>query len=266
MSKESLKDILLNVKPGDYDKIMNHSITQEDIKDFYNLYCEFASMESDYQQMILGRKEAAKDLIKKLELLKQMSELIARGMNRQKTHYEYAKRELKNASIDEDEYYKVFEVLRQLASSESVQYEIKTIRFPAYDSSERHGYRTTEEYEGEITVLAEKEALSRFESDKKLPYLKKEMLEEIYQHGFSMVLFGNDEHKTEGLDLPNKQTLGYCHPIVFYLQNDELATATLSLIKFIEDNGTDLGQIEIDDLITVLKLNYQKRNKQKRLA
>ena len=74
MVKESLKEKLLNVKPGDFDKIMRHQITQEDIKDFYDLYCEFAFFETDYQQMILGRKDAAKDLTKRLELLKQMNQ------------------------------------------------------------------------------------------------------------------------------------------------------------------------------------------------
>lgn len=59
MSKESLKEILLNIKPGDFDKIMNHSITQKDIMDFKNLYCEFISLERDYHQMILGRKQNA---------------------------------------------------------------------------------------------------------------------------------------------------------------------------------------------------------------
>ena len=41
MTAENLKEILLNVKPGDYNKIMEYQITQEDIKDFYNLYSEF---------------------------------------------------------------------------------------------------------------------------------------------------------------------------------------------------------------------------------
>ena len=36
MTAENLKEILLNVKPGDYNKIMEYQITQEDIKDFYN--------------------------------------------------------------------------------------------------------------------------------------------------------------------------------------------------------------------------------------
>ena len=62
MTAENLKEILLNVKPGDYNKIMEYQITQEDIKDFYNLYSEFVSLENDYQQKILGRKEIAKDL------------------------------------------------------------------------------------------------------------------------------------------------------------------------------------------------------------
>ena len=102
MTEESLKEMLLNVKPGDFDKIMGHQITCEDIKDFYDLYCEFASLETDYQQMILGRKDTAKDLIKRLELLKQMSEFISRGMNVQKGHYEEASRDLNDSNIDDE--------------------------------------------------------------------------------------------------------------------------------------------------------------------
>lgn len=147
-----------------------------------------------------------------------------------------------------------------------MQYEIKTIRYPAYDSSERHGYRTTDEYTGEITILAEKEALLKFESNKKISYLNQKMIEEIYRHGFSMILFGNDEHKTERLNLPNKQKLGYYHPIVFYLQDDELANAVTSFISFIQENGADLNQIGINDLVETIKSKYQKRNKQKILT
>ncbi len=40
MVEESLKEILLNQKPGDFDKIVHHVITNEDVKDFYNLYEE----------------------------------------------------------------------------------------------------------------------------------------------------------------------------------------------------------------------------------
>ena len=264
MSKESLKEMLLNVKPGDFDKIMSHQITQEDIKDFYDLYCEFAFLETNYHQMILGRKDAAKDLTKRLELLKQICELISRGMNIQKTHYEYASRDLKDSNIDEEQYDKVLEVLRELANNESVQYEIKKITYPAYDSSDRYGYRTTDEYTGEITILAEKEALSKFETGKRIPFLNQEMIEEIYRHGFSMALFGNEEHKIERLNLPNKQILGYYHPIVFYLQDDELANAVGSFISFIEENGADLNQIETSDLVETIRSKYQ--NTQKKLT
>ena len=126
MTAENLKEILLNVKPGDYNKIMEYQITQEDIKDFYNLYSEFVSLENDYQQKILGRKEIAKDLVKRLELLKQMNELILRGIITKIGHYENASRNIKDSSMDEEQYEKVFRILRQLASDESIQYEIKT--------------------------------------------------------------------------------------------------------------------------------------------
>lgn len=264
MAKESLREILSNSKPGNYDKIMNHPITQEDIKDFNELYCEFVSLENEYQQMILGRKEVAKDLVKKLELLKRMSELIARGIKIRKEHYEHFTRDLKNTTPDE--YYKVLEILKQLASNESIQYEIKTIRYPAYDSSERHGYRTTDEYTGEITILAEKGALSKFDCSKKMPYLTQEMLVEVYQQGSSMILVGNDEYMTERLNLTNKQTLGVYHPIIFYLQDDELSTATEAFMRFTEENGADLDQITPYDLVQVIKSKYQKQNKRKELV
>ena len=263
MSKESLKEMLLNAKSGDFGKIMEYQITQEDIKDFYELYCEFASLETDYRQMILGRKYTSKDLTKKLELLKQMGELISRGIKIQKEYYEDASRDLENAYIEEEQYNKVFEVLRRLASNDSVQYEIKTIRYPAYDSIDRHGYRTTEEYTAEITILAEKESLSKFKSDKDISHLNQKMIEEIYARGFSMILFGNDEYTTERLNLPNKQVLGYYHPLVFYLQDDQLANAISSFIKFIQENGADLNNIEINDLVETIKSKYKIRNRQK---
>lgn len=37
--------MLLDIKPGDYEKINNHIITKEDIEDFYQLYLEFLKEE-----------------------------------------------------------------------------------------------------------------------------------------------------------------------------------------------------------------------------
>lgn len=261
MDEESLKEMLLNVKPGDYDKIMDHRITQEDISDFNNLYSEFASLEKDYQHMILGRKEASQELVKRLDLLEQMSRLIERGLKSQKYHYENVSDTSISFGIEDS--YKVLEVLKLLSSNESVQYEIKTITYPAFDSSERHGYRTTSEYTGEITILSERNAISKLDSSKKLPYLRQEMLLEIYQHGYSMILLGNDEYMTERLNLPNKQTLGYRQP-VFYLQDDELADATSLFMRFVEDNGTDLEYLEVDKLVQTIKSKYQKSKKRKK--
>ena len=260
MAKEILKEMLLNAKSGDYEKIMNYSITLEDIKDFYDLYCEFASLEADYNHMILGRKDVAKDLAERLELIKQMSKLIDRDIKIRQDNYKSVAKDL---NINEEQYNKVFEVLRQLAANESAQYEIKIIKFPAYDNSVRYGYRTSEEYTGEMTILCEKGALSGFESDKKMSYLNSIMLEDIYQQGFSMVLFGDC---VEEINLPNKQFLGYYHPIVFCLQDDSLASASKAFINFIEENGADLNHIEIDDLIATIKSKYKKRNRQKLLT
>lgn len=61
--------------------MMEHAITEEDIRDFYDLYNEFISLERDYQHMILGRKEVSQELVKKLELLERMSRLIERNKN-----------------------------------------------------------------------------------------------------------------------------------------------------------------------------------------
>lgn len=255
MAEESLKKILLNAKPGDYDKIMDHRITQEDISDFNNLYSEFASLEKDYQHLILGRREASQELIKRLDLLEQMSRLIERGMKSQKYHYENVSDSSISFGIEDS--YKVLEVLKLLSSNESVEYEIKTITYPAYDSSERHGYRTTSKYTGEITILGEKNAISKLDSSKKLPYLSQEMLLEIFHQGFSMVLLGNDEYMTERLNLPNKKTLGYHQP-VFYLHDDELAIATTLFMRFVKENGTDLESLEVDDLVRTIKSMYQK--------
>lgn len=188
-----------------------------------------------------------------------MSEFITRGISIQKSNYEKSVRELEDINIDD--YYKVLEVLKLLSSNELVQYEIKTLTYPTFDYSERHGYRSAEEYTGEITILAEKEALSKLvDISTEMSYLTKDMLREVYQQGFSMILVGNDRYRTE-LNLPNQRTLGYFYPIVFYLQDDELAIATSSFMSFIEENGTDLEQIKIDDLVQTIKSKYQKQKK-----
>ena len=260
MVKESLKEMLQNAKSGDYDKIMKYVITQDDIKDFYELYSEFVIDEVNYQQMILERKRVAQDFIQKLELLRQMSELISRSIDIKKRHYEYAANNSKDLIIAESQYDKVFRVLKQLASDETTQYEIKTIKYTAYDSNERHGYRTTDEYLGSVTILAEKQSLNEIESYKK-NYTIREMLENIYKFGYSMIIFGNDEYTTERLNLPNKRILGHYHPLVLYLQNDNLTKSISSFIEFINENGPDLDGIEANDLLGVLQQKYKSNSK-----
>lgn len=261
MEEERLKDILLNAKPGDYFKIQNHIITKADVTDFYNLYVEFKAAEDRYHKMVLGRKEASLDLVKKLELLEQMSSLIFDNIRFQKSHYEKAAKDLKDTRIED--YDKALKVLRALASNDSIEYDIKTITFPAFDSSERHGYRTTSEYTGVITILGEKSSLSGLDDSKKLPVLTQKMLKEIYQLGFSMILTGNDEYHTERLDLPNKLVIGYYQPIVCYLQNDELEKAISALTGFIEENGADFEQISVEDLVKAIKDRELKLNRVK---
>lgn len=239
--------------------MMEHAITEEDIRDFYDLYNEFISLERDYQHMILGRKEVSQELVKKLELLERMSRLIERGIKTQKYHYENSMKDVNNAKIED--YQKALEVLKELASNETVQYEIKTLTYIAFDSSERHGYRTTEEYTGEITILAEKSSLKEFDSSKKLPSLTQKMLLDIYKQGFSMILVGNDEYMTKRLNIPNKQSLGHYHPMVFYLQDDNLSTAVSSFMNFIEENGPDIEGMEVGYLVQVIKSKYLRSKK-----
>ena len=258
MEQEKLNNILINDKLEDYDKTINHNITEKDIIDFNNLYLEFLILENEYKKTIYNRKETAKKLTKILSLLNQMNDLITRDITRKRAYYDLAMRDLKDVNINE--HYKVLEVLKQLASNESVQYEIKTIEYPAFDSTERHGYRVTEKYEGEITILASKNALSKIDDSKKLPYFNQKMLLDIYNQGFSMVLVGNDEYMTEYLNIENMHKLGNFHPIVFYLQNDELNDATSLLMEFIKDNGADFSQIETNDIVNAIKSKYKKRN------
>lgn len=262
MERESLKEMLLNIKPGDYAKINTHVITEEDIKDYYNLYSEYFKAKNEYSHLILGRKEKAQELLKTLKLLETMNKLILEGIKGERNYMEDSINELRYAHIKD--YSKAFEVLKRLAETDKVKYEIKAIKFPAYDSIERHGYRDTIEYEGEIIILGESETLSKYDFSSSNQYFSKDTLIEIYNHGFSMVLIGNDEYKTD-LKLPNKHTIGNYHPIIFYLQDDELANAASKFIKFIEENGPDIEGMEISDLVNIINSKYCKSKKRTKL-
>ena len=71
-----------------------------------------------------------------------------------------------------------------------------------------------------------------------------------------MILVGNDEYMTKRLNIPNKQSLGHYHPIVFYLQDDSLSTAVSSFMNFIEENGPDIEGMEVGYLVQVIKSKY----------
>lgn len=262
MSDERLLEKLLNCKQGQYSKLLKHDLTMDDIEDFKTLYQEFALLQKDYSKLLFGRKEAAKGLVKKLKLLEEMSRLIQRGTEKQRRYYEDFTQDLKDTGIRD--YNKAFEVLKKLASNGAVQYEIKTIQYSTFDSSERHGYRETTEYTGEIMILAEKELLSQnFDDSENQIYSIKLKTENIYKQGSSVIIAGNDEHLTlpTRLGLPNGQVIGYFPSIALYLQKDELATAASSFISFLEENGTDLDKIDVDDLVQAIRKKYQKTKK-----
>ncbi len=54
MNNESLKNILLNAKPGDYEKIMNHTITEEDIIDFCK--CQYKNAQKGENNYVQKRE------------------------------------------------------------------------------------------------------------------------------------------------------------------------------------------------------------------
>ena len=76
-----------------------------------------------------------------------------------------------------------------------------------------------------------------------------------------MILVGNDEYMTKRLNIPNKQSLGHYHPMVFYLQDDNLSTAVSSFMNFIEENGPDIEGMEVGYLVQVIKSKYLRSKK-----
>lgn len=261
MKEETLLEKLTNCKPGEYSKVINHILTITDIKDFMELYQQFWSLQDGYSKLVLGRKQASKELVEKLKQLEEISGLIELGIKNQRQHYENLMQDLDHIGTIKD-YKKVFEVLKQLSSNLIKQYEFKTIQYPTFDSSERHGYRTTKEYTAEITILAEKELLlNNFDDIKESSHHMRKKLLDIYKQGSSVIIVGNDDSMTTHLDLPNKTTLGNYRPIVFYLQDDELGKAASCLIEFLKENGVDIGTIEVNELVQALKAPKQKIKK-----
>ena len=267
MGKYNLKELLINSKPGDFDKNMKYNVTKEDIEEFYRLCCEVYRFEKIYDEVLLGRKEMANELNKKIDLLRQMNEVISKNLNLKKEHYENV---TKNLRIEKDQYRKVLEVLKKLASNSSTKYDIRTIEYLTFETDERYGYRSSIEYTGNLTILAEKEALSILDNKdinvtNKYGFLNDDVIKEIYNKGFSMVLFGNDRDTINELRLPFNYFKGLRSPLVFYLQDDELASAAKSFMNFIEDNGADLNNIKESDLIETINLRYLRDQKVKKL-
>ncbi len=152
---------------------------------------------------------------------------------------------------------RVLKVLKDLSSNDVTKYEIKTITFPTWDSYDRHGDRFRVEVNGKLTILGEEEAISKLDSSKKMKLLTQDMLIDIYNQGYSMILFGNTEYYTERLRIKDKEIIGYNEPLVFYLQDDELSIAASSLINYVRENDINLREISEADLTGALR-KYQK--------
>ncbi len=260
MKKKSLKDILLDPK-SNYETITGHIITSEDIMDFYNLYLEISDLEKEYEKTVYGRKNEALKIREKLMLLANMNNLFEKNLKAKVQNYEIATKNIEDVRVKE--HYKMLEVLKELASNDEVKYVVKTFNFPAVSFSENNGYRYSYDIMGQLIILAEEKALEKLGSSEHLTHLRRSMLEDIYNQGFSMVLAGTNEHLTENLNIENKRMLGVYQPLVFYLQNDELSKAAYSLMLFINDNGADFSNLEVTDIVKAINEKYIVRSKKR---
>lgn len=253
MAKKSLKELLLNRTEGDYYILRDYVLTEQDVKDFYDLYRDYTEIESKYQTLVFGRKEQAKVLSDMLTLLSEMGEIIFREINAKKNEINQSLTELEYANIEDE--MKALEIIKELANAEEAEYDIKVIHYQTYDSSERHGYRTMEEYTGEVVILAKKQALDKLEDDS---IISKEIAQ-IYEEGHSFIVFGNDEFMTSRLSVP-KQILENYQPLVFCSQGDDVLANAFSLfVHYVNQNGAKFPDISVLDIAKEIKKTYLKR-------
>lgn len=250
------------IKSNDYYEFGDYSITENDIKDFYNLYCEFESLENDYQQMILGRNKYAEKLMQKLELLERISVLITNNIN-EKRKYKYISM---NYPLYIEESYKAFEVIKQLANSNNLTYDIKSVKYVEHGGGiSKHGYHLNgDSYNDSLVILAEESVLNECCFPNKPAWKLDELLKYIYNNGTSMILLGN-ERRTNVINIENNEEFyaPYGKKIRFYFQDDELAKASQAFIDFIGENGGDLNNIDIEDLVNVIKEKYYNKSVQR---
>lgn len=257
-NNRTLKEMIIS---NDYCGLSEYSITENDIKDFYDLYCEFESLENDYQQMVLGRKEYAEKIVQKLELLGQFSELINKNINeKRKDKHFYIK------SLYIEESFKALEVIKQLANIDGDKYILKSVDYVEHSGGiSKHGYHLDgDSYNDTLIILAEESILNEYDLSNKLAWQYNNILKDIYNCGTSMILLGN-ERRTNVINIENNHKFfaSYGKKMRFYLQDDELSKASQAFIDYIEENGSDLKDINIEDLVNVIREKYYNKSKVK---
>ncbi len=253
MANKSLKEILVEKGENYYQTIKDYQITLDDVKDFYLLYQQITQLEDKYNELIVGRKEAAQVLCDKLELLEEMSKFITEKIERKNNHYG----KCRNTIVFSENTDKVLEILLHLANDEGEHYDAQRIWYTSYQNSERHGYRDTSETSSSFILLTDKEALKEYNKSKKSSI--KEKLQNIYQK-YSMILIGLTEDIISRLNIPEIQKFGiYMYQFALCPKEDELTKSTKAFIDFIKENGSDFDQMEIVDLVEIIKSKYKDR-------
>lgn len=255
MANKSLKEILVEKGENYYQTIKDYQITLDDVKDFYFLYQQIMQLEDKYNELIVGRKEAAQFLCDKLELLEEMSKFIAERMERKNNHYG----KCRNTIVFSENADKVLEILLHLANDEGEHYDAQRIWYTSYQNSERHGYRDTNETSSSFILLTHKEALKEYNKSQRFSF--KEKLQKISQK-YSMILIGLTEDTINQLNIPETQKFGiYMYQFALCPKEDELTKSAKAFIDFIKENGSDFDQMKLEDLVEIIKLKYKNRIK-----
>ena len=241
-----------NVNVDDIKKIKQ--LTQEDIFGLAKVYQEIITLEEQYKQTTLGRKQIAEEIRKKVNIMQRFLFYLKSNLRHINEKYEYSQDYI-------NDYEKAIRLILKLANKEENQYSQVLLHIEDEATFETiHGDREKLPAYNKAIIITKKEIVDNIDANR--VYRAHEigkLTEEIYKQQVSLIILTDYYHHSlvKPNTFNNNPTLGeeqidaddVVGNISCYLFDDDLFDVISAFKNFIQQNGADIKDLDENEII-----------------
>ena len=234
------------------DGKFKYDVSSKELNEFIKEFKLINELKEMYKEGIGNRRELGEEILERAEDLKKLMYIFERSLFRDKEVYEYP--------YNISDYSKVLELLLVLANKENNEYTLKVFQSNNIRSFEiNHGYRESEELEGDIWVIGKRDVLSNIDNTE--PYYGAKfgnIMTKVVEDGNSIVMITNNSYANNVIPHHNFNCSNYnqfnvsglISDLYCYTFDDDLNNAVNQLSNYINTYGGDMDNISLDIILT----------------